>query len=188
MVDYKTLVLNADYTPISVLPLHVISAKQAVIRLFADTCTTVADYGKPIKTVNPAIKLNWPSVIVRKEYVKRTQRPILSKSSLFYRDRGHCAYCTTELSLETITCDHVTPKSLGGKHEWTNVVAACPTCNYLKSDHLPVGRWKPNTKPWHPTHEQLTELRKLFPVIVHHESWVHYMPPWKGEIRVLWKS
>ena len=103
MTEFKTLVLNADYTPISVLPLHVISAKQAVIRLFADTCSVVSDYGTPIKTPNPNIKLNWPSIIIRKEYVKRTQKPVLTKSSLLYRDRGHCAYCNTKLSMETVT-------------------------------------------------------------------------------------
>lgn len=186
MIEYKTLVLNADYTPISVLPLHVISAKQAVIRLFAETCSVVSDYGVPIKTPNPNIRLNWPSVIIRKEYVKRTQRPVLTKTSLLYRDRGHCAYCNTKLSVETITRDHVMPLSKGGKDDWLNVVAACPTCNYLKSDHLPVGRWKPSVKPWHPTHEQLIELRKLFPVTIYHSSWVDYLPAWKGEVKVAW--
>lgn len=187
MLDYKTLVLNADYTPISVLPLHVISAKQAVIRLFADTCQPVADYGTKIKTPNPKVHMMWPSVIMRKEYVKRTQRPVLTKTSLLYRDKGHCAYCGIELSQDTITRDHVMPLSKGGKDDWLNVVAACPTCNYLKSNHLPVGRWLPKIKPWHPTHEQLIELRKLFPVVVYHSSWLDYLPAWKGEVKLAWK-
>jgi len=186
MINYKTLVLNADYTPISVLPLHVISAKQAVIRLFASTCDVVNDYGVLIKTPNPNIKLNWPSVIIRKEYIKRTQKPVLTKTSLLYRDRGHCAYCQVKLTVETITRDHVIPLSKGGKDDWLNVVASCPTCNYLKSDHLPIGRWKPATKPWHPTHEQLIELRKLFSITVYHPSWVDYLPTWKGDIKVIW--
>lgn len=184
MENFKTLVLNADYTPISVLPLHVISGKQAVIRLFSDNCSTVTDYGVQIKTVNPNFRINWPAIIIRKEYVKRNQRPVLSKSSLFYRDRGHCAYCGIKLTMETITFDHVIPKSLGGKDDWTNIVACCPTCNYLKKDKMPVGEWAPRVKPRTPTHQELVEIRKLFPVTVYHESWKDYLADWKGEIKL----
>lgn len=28
--------------------------------------------------------------------------------------------------------DHVQPRHLGGEHIWTNVVAACPSCNHHK--------------------------------------------------------
>lgn len=187
MNDLKTLVLNADYTPMSVLPLHVVSAKQAVIRLFSENCSTVTDYGIPIKTTNPSFKMMWPAIIIRNEYVQRNQKPVLSKSSLFYRDRGRCAYCSISLSLDTITRDHVMPLSRGGKDTWENVVACCPTCNYLKRDNLPEGKWRPRVKLYKPTHAELVELRKLFPVSVYHESWKDYLTDWKGEVKLIWK-
>nr|WP_307720755.1 HNH endonuclease [Cellulomonas biazotea] len=34
------------------------------------------------------------------------------------------------------TVDHVHPRSRGGRHEWTNVVAACVRCNHRKADRL----------------------------------------------------
>lgn len=185
MNKYKTLVLNADFSPISVLPLHVISGENAVSKLFADNCDTVVDYGKQIKTTNPNFKMMWPAVIVRREYVHRTQRPVLSKSSLFYRDKGHCAYCGIQLTLDTITRDHVIPMSRGGKDDWDNVVACCPTCNYLKSNHLPEGRWKPKITPYKPSFHELVELRKLFPVTINHPSWRDYLGDWKGEVRLV---
>lgn len=45
--------------------------------------------------------------------------------------RGRCAYCRSKGSL---TIDHVTPVSRGGKHVISNVVPACKRCNDTKND------------------------------------------------------
>ena len=43
-----------------------------------------------------------------------------------------CVYC----GLRADTIDHVRPRSRGGGHIWTNVVAACARCNHRKGDRL----------------------------------------------------
>ena len=39
---------------------------------------------------------------------------------------------TAESSVRALTIDHVLPRHLGGAHTWTNVVAACSSCNHRK--------------------------------------------------------
>lgn len=55
------------------------------------------------------------------------------------RDCGRrCVYCAAPLDYEHATLDHVQPLARGGEHSPGNVVAACPQCNRLKADMLPV--------------------------------------------------
>jgi 5-methylcytosine-specific restriction endonuclease McrA len=54
------------------------------------------------------------------------------------RDCGRrCVYCAAALCLDTLTLDHVYPRSQGGPDVAGNVVAACARCNRLKADLLP---------------------------------------------------
>ncbi|MFN0313529.1 MAG: HNH endonuclease [Burkholderiales bacterium] len=63
--------------------------------------------------------------------------PALSNALLFARDRYVCAYCALRLRDRELSCDHVIPVSKGGRHVWTNVVAACRGCNVRKADRTP---------------------------------------------------
>ena len=55
------------------------------------------------------------------------------------RDCGRrCVYCAEPLEFARATLDHVYPLAKGGAHVAGNVVAACPPCNRLKADMLPV--------------------------------------------------
>lgn len=60
-----------------------------------------------------------------------------------------CAYCD---KTDSGTLDHIEPKSkrargIGGKHSWVNYTAACPSCNFHKTDtpmlHFLLARAKP---------------------------------------------
>ena len=46
---------------------------------------------------------------------------------------SHCAYCLQPLDT-SYHMEHMYPLSRGGSHTIDNVVPACPTCNYKKSD------------------------------------------------------
>jgi len=61
----------------------------------------------------------------------------LSKYRLFARDRHVCAYCGKLSPESDLTVEHIVPVSRGGRHEWTNVVTACRSCNTRKGNRRP---------------------------------------------------
>jgi len=61
----------------------------------------------------------------------------LSKLRLFARDRHVCGYCGERFAESELTVEHIQPVSRGGRHEWTNVVTACRSCNTRKGSRLP---------------------------------------------------
>jgi hypothetical protein len=67
-VGLTTLVLNADMEPISLLPIEHIPVEDAVTRVLNGTCVVVDEYDRAIKT--PALRMNWPSVIMRKDFLR----------------------------------------------------------------------------------------------------------------------
>jgi hypothetical protein len=61
----------------------------------------------------------------------------LTKQRLFARDRHVCGYCGQQFAEAELTVEHIQPVSRGGRHEWTNVVTACRSCNTRKGSRLP---------------------------------------------------
>lgn len=123
----RALVLNATYEPIGV-----VSGRRAVVLALTDKVDVLKSTDEMISSEQ--LQLAIPSVVRLRYFVKvpyRREAP-LSRRAVFARDQGRCQYCTK--SAESI--DHVHPRSKGGKHEWTNVVACCRRCNTLKGDRL----------------------------------------------------
>jgi 5-methylcytosine-specific restriction endonuclease McrA len=118
------LVLNANFEPI-----HVCDMRRAIGLLMSEKATMVVNGRGNILTVSRVIPR--PSVIRLQKMISRPRpRLKLTRREVFRRDNYTCQYCgkhTTDL-----TVDHVIPRHLGGKHCWTNVVAACPVCNHRK--------------------------------------------------------
>ena len=56
------------------------------------------------------------------------------RTTAYERTGGRCAYCGCELDENNYHVDHMTPKSLGGKTNKHNLIAACPDCNLFKAD------------------------------------------------------
>jgi 5-methylcytosine-specific restriction endonuclease McrA len=68
---------------------------------------------------------------------KRYKIPTLNNRYLFARDRWTCAYCgSTNPNESKLSCDHVVPRSRGGKDIWENVVTSCGPCNNFKDNWL----------------------------------------------------
>jgi len=61
----------------------------------------------------------------------------LTKHRLFARDRHVCGYCGGHFPELELTVEHILPVSRGGRHEWTNVVTACRSCNTRKGSRRP---------------------------------------------------
>jgi hypothetical protein len=79
-----------------------------------------------------------PLVVITPHYTKLPKVTLqLNKRGLYIRDRGHCCYCGTLLTLDQATNDHIVPTSRGGKNTWFNCVLSCGPCNFKKGDRTP---------------------------------------------------
>ena len=166
-----TLVLNADYRPLSYYPLSLWSWQDAIKAVFLDRVNIVAEYETKISS--PSFSMNLPSVVCLKNYVKPSKHPAFTRFNVFLRDRFECQYCGCG---DDLTFDHVNPRRAGGQTTWQNVVAACSPCNLKKGGHLPaqVKMW-PKQKPFQPTVHDLHKNGRLFPPNFLHESWMDYL-------------
>ena len=150
------LALNASFEPLTILPFR------RAVRLVIDRKAEIleVDDGRVFRSERKEVPC--PSVIrlVRYVHVPRKFRRQVTNTFLFARDGYRCQYCGRHRSnmrhREFLTRDHVTPISRGGTNEWTNVVAACSTCNNRKGSRLPdeVGM-HPSQTPTEPDHVQL---------------------------------
>lgn len=121
------LVLNATYEPLCVVPL-----RRAVVLVLAEKAIVVEAGAQVLHSQRLALQV--PSVVRLSRYVRvpyRREAP-LTRRSVLERDGYTCGYCGGRAD----TIDHVRPRSRGGMHVWTNVVAACARCNHRKGDRL----------------------------------------------------
>jgi len=156
----RTLVLNKNWMPVNVIPVH-----KAIMKVFADRAVfldveTFQTYDFECWVVNwdDAIRaakiesdkviravdfgLFKPEVIVSSEYdglgyKLGRRKPKFSRTNLYRRDRNTCQYCGHKHKTEDLTMDHVMPKEQGGETTWTNIVLACIPCNQKKRNRTP---------------------------------------------------
>jgi 5-methylcytosine-specific restriction endonuclease McrA len=86
---------------------------------------------------SPSTTIAVPKIVVLRHYAPVSGEPKFCRRSILLRDRFKCCYCGEPFSSPDLTYDHVIPRSLGGKTEWTNIVTACLKCNAQKADNLP---------------------------------------------------
>lgn len=126
----RALLLNVTYEPLAL-----VSGRRAVVLVLDGRAETVAVRENASVIHSEHLSVVVPS-IVRLSTLVRVPRwartPPLSRRAVLRRDGGRCAYCAAPAD----TIDHVVPKSRGGRHEWTNVVAACQKDNFKKGDRL----------------------------------------------------
>ena len=121
------LVLNATYEPLCVVPL-----RRAVVLVLAEKAVVVEAGSGSLHSERLVVPV--PSVVRLSRFVRvpyRREIP-LTRRAVLERDAHSCAYCARRAD----TVDHVRPRSRGGMHVWTNVVAACAPCNHRKGDRL----------------------------------------------------
>ena len=121
------LVLNATYEPLCVVPL-----RRAVVLVLAEKAVVVESSQDVMHSER--LSLPVPTVVRLARFVRvpyRREVP-LTRRAVLERDGHSCVYC----GLRADTIDHVRPRSRGGLHQWTNVVAACARCNHRKGDRL----------------------------------------------------
>lgn len=169
-----SLVLNADFRPLSYFPLSVWPWHETVKAVFLDRVNIVSEYDRVVRS--PTFEMRLPSVIALKDYVASSRHPAFTRFNVFLRDRFTCQYCGRPFPTQELTFDHVTPRSKGGHTTWHNVVTACGTCNLLKGNYFPHQcGMHPMTKPFQPTSFQLQENGRAFPPNYLHQSWRDFL-------------
>lgn len=175
--DYPSLVLNADFRPLSYFPLSLWCWQDAVKAAYCDRVTIIAEYDRIVHS--PSIEIHIPSVIVLKDYVKPVKTSAFTRFNLFLRDGFTCQYCG---AMGDMTFDHVVPRARGGKTTWANVVASCSPCNLRKgSKSVKEAGMHLNTPPQQPSPGELLNAGRKFPPNFMHESWMDYLY-WDAEL------
>lgn len=167
-----TLLLNSDASPVTMIPLSILSWEDAVKYMVLEKATVLDWYDNWI-IHSQKWQTAVPAVMILKEYQKKKATIRYSKSNVFLRDNYTCQYCLKDLSKRLATLDHILPISHGGRTSWENTTTACAGCNAMKGNDKRV---VPKNKPYKPTYFQLVEKRKkLGWEKVPHPSWLNYL-------------
>lgn len=165
----RTLVLNADFIPLHLVPLSTITWEEAICLIYKNKATAIAEYDEEIHS--PSVTMKIPSVIVLREYKYFKKFAKLNKYNIKLRDEFKCQYCGITHSHRSLTIDHVKPKAKGGPSTWENQVAACKPCNARKKDTY----YSPIRKPFKPTYYDLAKKLMKHEMITN-EHWKQYIP------------
>ncbi len=114
-----------------------VSWQKAIILWLQDKCEVLEFHSIHVNSATRQFQL--PSVLRLRKYISPyfSVRIRLSRQNLFIRDGQMCQYCGQKFGEKKLTIDHIQPLSRGGKHEWSNVVAACSPCNNKKGSRTP---------------------------------------------------
>lgn len=168
---HPTLVLNADYRPLSYYPLSLWSWQDAIKAVFLDRVNIVSEYDFMVRS--PNFRMPIPSVVSLKTYIKPARHPAFTRFNVFLRDRFECQYCG---SGDDLTFDHLVPRSRGGLTTWDNVITACSACNLRKANKsCREAEMFPRHHPFRPTVQDLHNNGRLFPPNYLHESWLDFL-------------
>lgn len=176
-----TLILNADFLPLSILPISSISWKDAIKISFTGSAKTVEYYDDWI-VHSPSMSMRVPCVMVSETYIKKKHNIRFSRQNLLIRDNFTCQYCSEHLSPLDLTMDHVIPRVKGGKTRWENIVCACYVCNSIKGHKTNM---VPKKKPVKPDYHQLLDNARKMPIKIPSEKWIDYLNWDKNLIKVV---
>lgn len=96
----------------------------------------MAHSGRWVHGVSTAMRV--PSVVRLVHYVRYHRRTArFSRRNIYARDAHTCQYCGRRFPASELTCDHVVPRSRGGRTNWRNIVTCCVTCNRRKGGRTP---------------------------------------------------
>jgi 5-methylcytosine-specific restriction endonuclease McrA len=89
-----------------------------------------------VRSITVSMKV--PSVVKLTGFVHfRRKDAKYSRKNIYARDKYQCQYCGKSFHQDDLTCDHVVPRSRGGRAEWNNIVTCCVQCNRKKGGQTP---------------------------------------------------
>jgi 5-methylcytosine-specific restriction endonuclease McrA len=169
-----TLVLSQAYEPIKV-----VSWKRALTLLTLGKVEVLEEYDWGIRTATVVIKV--PAVVRLLCAFRRRKAAVkFSRVNIHARDGYRCQYCGQKNAIGELTYDHVLPRRMGGRSEWTNIVSACQECNLRKGGRTPEQagmelRAKPVQPTWVPAITIAVSTRSI------PDAWRDYLY-WTGEL------
>jgi 5-methylcytosine-specific restriction endonuclease McrA len=150
------LVLNKGWTPVGT-----VSVQRAIVMVFSDykdgtpkakiiepesyAAMTWDDWSKlkprvddeVIKAANVVFRC--PELIMLTRYDKVPGlKEHFSRRTLYKRDRHQCGYCGCKPGTESLSIDHIIPRSRGGLTTWENCIVCCIPCNAKKANRTPA--------------------------------------------------
>lgn len=130
-MNHVTLVLNASYEPLGVVPWDV-----AVTGLHNEKMTVVEEYDQVVRSAYLTMRI--PAVVRLNSYVAKPIKALkFSRVNVYARDSYRCQYCGERCRTDELTYDHVIPRASGGTTVWENIVACCYDCNSRKGGRTP---------------------------------------------------
>jgi 5-methylcytosine-specific restriction endonuclease McrA len=127
----QVLLLNASYEP-----LNVINWQRAIKLVFLDKVEVVEETDRVVRSITLSMKV--PSVVRLTGFVRfRRKDAKYSRRNIYARDKNRCQYCGKRFPQDELTCDHVVPRSRGGRAQWDNIVTCCVSCNRRKGGRTP---------------------------------------------------
>ncbi len=175
--QHPALVLNADFRPLSYMPLSLWPWQEAIKAVYLDRVSVVAEYDEYVHS--PSTEIRIPSVVVLKDFVRPARTAAFTRFNLFLRDEFTCQYCGAKGDM---TFDHVIPRCRGGRTTWENVVASCGPCNLRKGSktlkQAGMRLRKPAAKP---DPVRLQNIGRKFPPNFLHDSWMDFLY-WDAEL------
>ena len=178
-LDCNVLVLNKHY-----MAIRIIGAKRAFSLLFRDLAEVVSleegrysnydfeswcevsqfkqqfepDGHDWVSTVNFDIAV--PRIVRLLFYDRLPSNNVkFNRCNIFARDKNSCQYCGRRFPTRELSLDHVVPRSMGGKSNWTNIVCACVECNVKKGGRTPkLAGMKLIKKPTKPSRNPLIHI------------------------------
>lgn len=165
-----TLILNSDYSPISILPLSVIDWRRAITLVYLKKVHVLETYAN-WHVHSERLTLNVPSVCMTTEYFNYKKTVRFSRHNVYLRDLFQCQYCGDTFDYDDLTIDHVIPRASGGRTTWENSVTCCFPCNSAKGNKFA----RPLRTPFKPDYYALTHTWKSLPFKIKHDSWYRYL-------------
>jgi len=181
----RCLLLNGDYSPLSIIPWQ----KAIVWSMRSNNykyAIEIIDFYRNDYINGVDKKYPIPAVAKTYRFFKiNNQSVTFSRKNIFIRDDYTCQYCGEKYELNSLTYDHVIPKSKwksikDSPTSWTNIVTACTWCNRRKGSrtpkeanmplkNLPI---KPNKNlKYLPITSHLSKIKDQIPT-----EWTPYLP------------
>lgn len=129
----RTLVLNANYLPLTTWPLSIVSGTEAIKAVFRGRAIVAEEWDQVFRS--PSVEIHVPKVIALRQYAPIDAEPKFCRRSILLRDRFRCQYCGRRFNTVDLTFDHVIPRSAGGVTAWDNILSCCVECNKRKRNN-----------------------------------------------------